>query len=117
VGYGHRLTEGAPSTEIGQEFADWLFENDFENALLNAQMWIGKTTWDKLTDARKHVLVDMMFNLGFVGMSKFRRLRNAIIAGNWQWAADEIMDSLYAKQVPNRAERNRHRMAMGAEVE
>ena len=45
----------------------------------------------------------MAFNLGRGGFAGFKKARAALEAGDWQRAHDELLDSRWAKQVPNRA--------------
>jgi len=52
----------------------------------------------------------MMFNLGRTRLSKFVKMREAIMDGNWIEAGIQMEDSKWAKQVPNRAERLCERM-------
>lgn len=69
--------------------------------------------WNALNEARQTVLVDMVFQLGWAGFSKFKNTINALHHQDYCTAAIEIIDSKYAKQTPERAERNADIMAMG----
>lgn len=60
---------------------------------------------DHLDDERQYALLDMCFQLGEVGLSKFRKMLNAMIIGDFRGAAKECLNSAYARQVPNRAKR------------
>jgi lysozyme len=51
-----------------------------------------------------------MFNLGRPRYSKFRKHIQAVMDGNWQESANQMRDSRWHKQVPNRAERLCKRM-------
>jgi len=51
------------------------------------------------------VLVNMMFNMGRTRLSKFKNFKAALDANDWKKAAVEGRDSLWYKQVTNRAER------------
>lgn len=68
---------------------------------------LAKDYWDEhlnsMNAERTAVILDMTYNLGCISWQKFTQ---AIHACNWKKAGDEIMDSLYAKQVKNRARRN-----------
>ena len=48
-------------------------------------------------------LVDMMFNLGFTRFKGFKKMIAAIKEKDWNLAADEMLDSKWAKQVGQRA--------------
>lgn len=52
----------------------------------------------------------MMFNLGYPRLSKFRGMKRGVDAQDWNKAADEMVDSAWYTQVPNRAERLVQRM-------
>jgi hypothetical protein len=47
----------------------------------------------------------MMFNLGRPRLSKFKNFKKAVDSGDWAKAGIEGRDSLWWKQVGNRAER------------
>jgi len=47
----------------------------------------------------------MMFNLGYPRLSKFKGMKAAVDARSWNSAADEMVDSRWYTQVPNRARR------------
>ena len=46
-----------------------------------------------------------MFNMGRTRLSKFKKMHEAILKGDWAEAAVEGRDSQWHKQVTNRAER------------
>ena len=52
------------------------------------------------------VLIDMMFQLGIVGFCGFKKMIAAVKQHDYSKMIEEIKDSLYAKQVPSRAEDN-----------
>ena len=56
-----------------------------------------------LPDQVQRVLVNMAFNLGRGRLSKFKKLITAVNEGNWQKAADEMVDSRWYNQVGNRS--------------
>lgn len=58
-----------------------------------------------LSDVRKRVIVNMVFNLGLEKFKGFEKTIAAIMAGDWETAAAEMLDSLWHKQVKGRAER------------
>ena len=49
------------------------------------------------------VILNMCYQLGVTGVSKFRRAISALQEGDWDEAANEMLDSLWARQTPNRA--------------
>jgi len=52
----------------------------------------------------------MMFNMGRTRLSKFKNFNAAILDHDWKTAATEGRDSLWYRQVTNRAERLMSRM-------
>lgn len=59
--------------------------------------------FNKFTNNRKAALIDMLFNLGKPRFKNFHNMIKSIKAGDWNSAAGEALDSLWAKQVGNRA--------------
>ena len=51
------------------------------------------------------VIIEMCFQMGFTGFCKFKKAIAHMKDSNWKGAADEMLDSLWAKQTPNRANR------------
>lgn len=56
--------------------------------------------------ARKVVIYDMTYQMGLSGMLAFKNMISALSNKDFDKAAKELMDSLYARQTPNRAQRN-----------
>ena len=59
--------------------------------------------FDSLPSDCKDVLMEMCYQLGVTGVSKFKKALKAMEDGDWEKAADEMLDSKWAKQTPNRA--------------
>lgn len=51
------------------------------------------------------VLTNMAFQMGVRGLLKFKNCLRALEAEDYNKAADEMLDSRWAKQTPNRAEK------------
>jgi len=66
-------------------------------------------SYEDLPDNVQRVLVNMAFNLMY-GLKEWHNLRAHIARRDWQAASMSIMDSLFAKQVPNRCCRLAARM-------
>jgi lysozyme len=56
------------------------------------------------------IIANMMFNLGYPRLSKFKGMKAGVDAERWSDAADEMVDSQWYRQVTNRAERLVERM-------
>ena len=55
---------------------------------------------------KEDVLMDMLYNLGESRFRKFRKLIAAVKAADWPEAGKQVRNSIYYKQVTNRAETN-----------
>lgn len=97
IGFGRNLDGNG----ITYEEAEYLLKNDIKmvDTWLNGNVPIYAT----LTPERQFVLIDMCFNLGFVGLLKFRKMFEAIKAGEFAKAAAEMLNSKWAVQVGPRA--------------
>ena len=51
------------------------------------------------------VIIEMCFQMGFAGFCKFKKAIANMKDRNWKGAADEMLDSLWARQTSNRANR------------
>lgn len=97
IGYGRNLEEvGITAYE-----AEVLLLNDLarcQNDCLHAFPWFAD-----LSEPRQQVLLNMCFNLGLAGLKTFTKFLKAVELGHYDTAADEMLDSLWAKQVKGRA--------------
>lgn len=106
IGYGHNLENG-----ISAAAAEFILQEDLaraERAVKDSFPW-----WWKLDDARQFVLVDMAFNVGQAGLKGFKKMLAAIESGDFDKAAEEMLDSKYGRQVVHRARLNAEIMKTG----
>jgi GH24 family phage-related lysozyme (muramidase) len=98
-GYGHKIIEGEdiPTTREGW---DTLFEQDFQTACEGADNIVGD--YDIDTTA-KEVVIEMVYQMGEGGVSKFKGMLSALKEARYADASDEMIDSLWYRQTPNRA--------------
>ena len=98
-GYGHKIIPGEeiPTTEEG-----WnkLFEKYFQTACEGADRVLGDIDID--TNA-KEIIIEMVYQMGEGGVSKFKGMLSALSDGRYTDASDEMIDSLWYRQTPNRA--------------
>ena len=101
IGYGRNLDD----VGISQAESDMLFERDFAKAEAEVRRLCKEFNIDceNLIEQRFYVLTDMMFNLGYGNLSKFKKMLTALSKGDYRAAAKEMLDSQWAKQVGNRA--------------
>lgn len=96
IGIGHNLHKPLSRAAIMQIFRDDLA--DATNECLHAFPWFAD-----LTEVRQYAVVDMCFNLGLPRLLKFTKFLTAMDRGDYEAAANEMLDSLWAKQVKGRA--------------
>jgi lysozyme len=101
-----RLGGGLSDDEI-----NYLLNNDLFRAEKTARALFAG--FDRLSDARKAVLVNMAFNLGQTRLAGFHRLREAVKEQDWEQAAKEMLDSRWSQQVGQRAVRLANQMRQG----
>jgi len=115
-GVGHLIVEGDPEvgqsvgTPVSEERVKECFERDLDTAIGECEHLYGAGEFGNLPDEVQQILVNMMFNMGRTRLSKFKNFNAAIAEGDWKRAAVEGRDSLWYRQVTNRAERLMSRM-------
>tara|TARA_R100001510_G_scaffold57150_1_gene64345 strand:+ start:20253 stop:20696 length:444 start_codon:yes stop_codon:yes gene_type:complete len=113
-GVGHLLTEwdaeydSPVGTEISEERVNELFEKDIE-VTLDECRYLYENFDDLPTEVQK-IIGNMMFNLGRPRLSRFHKMKKAVLNKDWQEAANQMKDSKWYTQVTNRAERLCERM-------
>lgn len=92
---------------ISDEAVNAIFNDDLTEAIEIAERWVigngSPSRWYTLSAVRKEIIVNMAFNLGPYKLSGFVKTRAAIVTGDFDTAAAEMMDSRWATQVGNRA--------------
>jgi lysozyme len=66
-----------------------------------------------LDSTRKDVIISMVFNLGLTRLMGFRKMIKAMEDKNYEEAADQMLDSVWAEQVGKRAEELSRMMRLG----
>ena len=61
--------------------------------------------FDELPEEAQLVIANMMFNMGRPRLSKFKMMKKACDERDWNEMADQMVDSRWHDQVPNRAKR------------
>lgn len=99
IGYGRALDTNG----ISVEEAEFLFQKD----LLSIGTSIdSEFPWfDGLCEARKAVVVSMVFNIGLEGFKGFKGLISALERSDFSAAGSEMRNSLWAKELPARSNR------------
>jgi lysozyme len=102
IGYGHLVDQQLSVSACTEEEAEQWLADDIMGAIRIVEIFLWPTSIHELTEKRQRALANMAFNLG-MRLCKFKKLRDALRAKDWNLAAREILDSLYAKQVGKRA--------------
>ena len=124
IGIGHKILDTDPEKELDIFGINWeevpddqyitedrcyiLFQEDVQIAISGCMKIY--TNWDDLPQEVQHILVNMCFQLGQRGLSNFKQMGKAIEESDWEKASLEMMNSRWAKQTPQRAERLKNRM-------
>ena len=111
VGVGHLCVEDfwEDDKEYSEEMLMNILKDDLKNAIEGAERLLKDCRI--LDSLAKEIIIEMVFQLGETGVSKFKNMLKALKEGpDYQTAAIEMLDSKWAKQTPNRA------AAMSAEM-
>jgi lysozyme len=99
IGYGHRCDEN--TKPITKEQAEKILAEDIAKAQKNVETLVGKNAPQEVKD----IVVAMVFQIGFDGVSKFKTMLKCIKAKNYKGASAAMLDSKWSKQTPERAKR------------
>lgn len=97
IGVGRNIEDKG----ITENEAMYLLENDINECIADCRKLF--PGWEQLTENRKIALLDMRFNLGPTRFRGFRRMIAAIKDGDFKRATTEMEDSVWFRQVGNRA--------------
>ena len=99
IGYGFAIKD----LELDEDIAEEILLRKLEKLVKRIR---DKFDWlDNVPHEVQGVLVNMAYQMGVSGVSKFRKMWANMKDSNWKGAADEMLDSRWAKQTPNRANR------------
>ena len=113
-GIGHLVTEDDPEhgqmtgTPVSEERVIEVFEKDVQVTIDECKKLYDN--WFDLPEEVQLILANMMFNMGRPRLSGFKKFNAAIANKEWEEASEEMIDSLWYRQVTNRAERLVQRM-------
>ena len=97
IGYGFAIKDLILDEDIAEDILMRKLEKLKRNANSRFQ-WL-----EDMPQEVQAVVLNMCYQLGVTGVSKFRKAISALQEGDWSEAADEMLDSLWARQTPNRA--------------
>lgn len=113
IGVG-RLIDKRKGGGITSEESAYLLGNDIQKRLTELDL---KLPWIKrLDDARRGVLLSMAFQMGVDGLLAFKNTLEMVRTGRYADAANGMLNSLWARQTPQRAQRHAVQMRTGVWV-
>ena len=105
VGVGHLCVEDfwEDGKEYEEDFLMDILKKDLQQAIRQANL---KCEGLKISDDAKIIIIEMIFQLGGTGVSKFRKMWQALQQDppDYAEASVQMLDSRWAKQTPNRAQ-------------
>jgi len=113
VGVGHLCVEDfwEDDKEYSEEMLMNILKDDLKNAIEGSERLLKDCP--VLDDLAKEIIIEMVFQLGETGVSKFKNMLKALKQDppEYSVAASEMLDSRWAKQTPNRAQNMSAEMA------
>lgn len=102
IGYGHAI-KASENFDFGitEEQADAMLLEDIKVAQSYARQ-VHVDSHDEVND----VLTEMIFQLGYSGTKKFKKFLAALQVGDYNEAANQIIDSNWYRQTPNRVKQH-----------
>jgi len=113
-GIGHLVRDTDPEagaalgTPVTEDRVIEAFNQDVETVLSDCNILYDD--FGDLPEEAQLIIANMMFNLGRPRLSKFKGMKAGVDSRDWKKAADEMVDSAWYRQVPNRAGRLVSRM-------
>lgn len=107
IGVGRNLSDRG----ISHDESQFMLDNDIK--LVESDLNSKLSWWVNLTDSRQRVLANMCFNLGINRLLGFKNTLEFIRTGQYDKAAEGMLQSLWAKQVGARAVRLAEMMRAG----
>jgi lysozyme len=111
IGVG-RLIDKRKNAGLSDDEMLYLLRND----LTKAEQELLPFDWFKMLDpVRQDVMVEFCFNIGLGGVLEFKQMISLLLKKDYKGAAQDMLESLWAKQVgPNRSENMAKRLATGS---
>jgi len=102
AGFGHVIQAGEVEPEGGytKEYWEGVFEKDFKNAHDGALKLLGDSN---VHPTAVGIVTEMIYQMGYNGVSKFTNTLKLIKDGRYQDASIEMLDSKWAQQTDERA--------------
>lgn len=99
IGVGHNLD----AKPLDAWVIEYIYEKDVEECLPTVDELFPE--WDVLSENRQVAIVAMVFQLGVTRFLTFEHFIQAAKDGNWSKAAEELFNSAFYRQLPDRVGR------------
>ena len=105
----YKCTQGYDTIGYGFAIKDLILSEEISTMILIEKLdgiserLSGHDFYISSPDDVRDVLVEMAYQMGISGLLKFKRTLQYISEKNYEMASVEMLDSLWAKQTPNRA--------------
>jgi lysozyme len=116
MGIGHLCIAGvdpeydlAVGTPVFVERVNELFDKDIKRTISDCK--IVHDDFDELPDEVQKILANMCFQMGLGRFMKFHLTHDLVKKRDWDGVSQEMLDSRWAEQTPERAQRLSKRMA------
>ena len=105
VGVGHLCVEDfwEDDKEYEEDFLMDILKKDLQEAIRGAKQLMEDHGCADINEQAEEILIEMVFQLGMTGVSKFKNMWKCLSELNYVGASYEMLDSRWAKQTPNRA--------------
>ena len=105
VGVGHLCVEDfwEDDKEYEEDFLMDILKKDLQEAIRGAKQLMEDHGCADINEQAEEILIEMVFQLGMTGVSKFKKMWKCLSELNYVGASYEMLDSRWAKQTPNRA--------------
>jgi len=100
LGYGRNIQDRG----ISEEEALFMLQNDIDECNDDLKKIFPK--WLEFSGGRRVALRDVRFQHGGRGFRLFKKMIKAILRDDWNGASFHLLDSLYFKKFPQRAQAN-----------
>ena len=113
-GIGHLIRDDDPEcgasvgTKVDSDRVKEAFETDVESVLSDCERLY--VQFEHLPEEAQLVIANMMFNMGYTRLSKFKKFIAAVEGADWMEASAQMKDSRWYNQVTKRAQRLRERI-------
>ena len=111
IGVGRNLDD----VGISEDEAAHLLENDI--LVARNELLFAFPAFSQMQPVRQDALTNMVFNMGITRFKGFKNMIAALVEQNYQLAADEMLDSKWARQVGSRADELAYQMRTNSYME